>query len=84
MEKKLVGGVEHFYPKINVAVVKLKGSIKAGDRILIEGATTNLEQAVTSMQIHHKNAEKAKKGDAIGLKVNDRVREGDKVYIITE
>ena len=84
MEKKLVGEVKHFFVKIKVAVVELSGKLKVGDKILIEGATTSLEQEVSSMQIEHKEVKEAKKGDAVGMKVNDRVREGDKVYIISE
>jgi hypothetical protein len=34
------------------------------------------------MQIEHKNIEKAKKGDSIGLKVAGIVRENDAVYRI--
>lgn len=79
-EKKPVGEVTHFFTNINVAVIKLSGTLKAGEKILIEGATTNLEQAADSMQIEHKEVKEAKKGDSIGLKVKDRVREGDKVY----
>jgi putative protease len=83
-DKKLIGEVTHFFTNINVAVVKLAGKIKVGEKILIEGATTNLEQTVESMQIQHKTVKEAKKGESIGLKVSDRVREGDKVYTVTE
>ncbi len=54
--------------------------MKEGEKILIEGATTNFEQTADSMQIEHKAVKEAKKGDSIGLKVKNRVREGDKVY----
>ena len=77
-----VGRVTHFYPKISVAIVELKASLNIGDKILIKGATTNFEQTVESMQIEHKNIERAEAGQIIGLKVKDRVRENDKVYKI--
>jgi putative protease len=79
-DKKPVGEITHFFTNINVAVIKLSGTLKAGEKILIEGATTNFEQAADSMQIEHKEVKEAKKGDSIGLKVKERVREGDKVY----
>ncbi len=79
-EKKPVGEVTHFFTNINVAVIKLSDKLKKGEKILIEGATTNFEQAIDSMQIEHKEVKEAKKGDSVGLKVKDRVREGDKVY----
>jgi len=77
-----VGRVTHFYPKISVAIVELKASLNIGDKILIKGATTNFEQIVESMQIEHKNIERAEAGQIIGLKVKERVRENDKVYRI--
>ena len=83
-EKKLVGKVSHFFTNISVAVVELEDELKPGDKILIEGATTNFEQDASSMQIDRKPVEKAGAGQSIGLKVKDRVREGDKVYKITE
>lgn len=83
MAKKKAGKVTHFFSKINVAVVSLKSGLEVGDKILIEGAHTSFEQKVGSMQIEHKKIDKAKKGQAIGLKVKDRVREGDSVYLVT-
>ena len=77
-----VGRVTHFYPKISVAIVELKASLNIGDKILIKGATTNFEQTVESMQIEHKNIERAEAGQIVGLKVKERVRENDKVYRI--
>lgn len=79
-EKKLVGKVTHYFTKISVAVVELTDELKIGDRISIEGHTTNFQQIVTSMQIEHQNVEKAGPGQSIGLKVEQRVREGDLVY----
>ena len=79
-EKKLVGKISHYFTKIGVAVIELTDKLSVGDEISIEGASTNFTQKVDSMQIEHKNIEKAKKGDSIGMKVKDRVREGDSVY----
>lgn len=79
-EKKLVGKVSHYFTKIGVAIIELTAELSVGDEILIEGASTNFKQTVDSMQIEHKNIEKAKAGDSIGLKLKDRAREGDSVY----
>jgi putative protease len=78
--EKLIGRVAHFFTSINVGVIELKGRLKVGDEIRIKGATTDLTQKVGSMQIDRKPVESAGKGDSIGLKVADRVREGDKVF----
>lgn len=79
-EKKLVGKVTHYYTKIGVAVVELSDTLSVGDTISIEGATTNVQQTVDSMQIEHENVASAKAGDSVGLKVADRTRPGDNVY----
>jgi putative protease len=75
-----VGRVTHFFTKISVAVVELKAPLAVGDRIVIKGPTTDFEQVVDSMQIEHKNVQRAEAGQSIGLKVNQRVREKDVVY----
>lgn len=83
-EKKQVGTVRHFFTKISVAVVDLTGDLAVGDPISIEGKTgTNLQQRVASMQIEGQNIQAAKKGQSIGMKMNDRVKDGDIVYKLT-
>jgi len=78
-----VGYVEHYFSKIGVAAIKItNGNLKVGDKIRIRGATTDFEQIVESMEINKQKIEEAKPGDEIGVKVIDRVREGDKVYKI--
>ena len=81
-ERKLVGKVVNYFTKIGVAIIELNDSLAVGDRISVEGATTNLQQTVESMQIEHKAVEKARKGDSVGLKIVDRCRKGDSVYKI--
>lgn len=86
-EKKLFAGeVIKFYPKISVAEVKIiDNPIKIGDTIHIIGKKTGVvRQQVKSMQIDGKNITETKRGDLIGLKTEDRVRPGDKVYLIKE
>jgi translation elongation factor EF-1alpha len=75
-----VGRVTHFFTKIGVAVVELTVPLAVGDRIVIKGPTTDVEQVVESMQIEHENIERAEAGQSIGLKVEQRVRETDIVY----
>lgn len=82
MEEKLIGKITHYFGKIQVAIIELKGGLKAGDKIHIKGHSTDFKQEVASMQIDHVNVEKAKKGDAIGIKVDQKVREEDEVYLI--
>jgi phage terminase small subunit len=75
-----IGRITHFFPKISVAVIELEKALEVGDTIAVKGPTTDFEQKVDSMQIEHKNVEKAEAGQSIGLKVAERVRETDVVY----
>jgi putative protease len=80
LDKKRVGKIAHFLNKISVAVVNVEATIKKGDTISIEGPNTNFKQKVESMQIDKKDVAEAKKGQAIGLKVAEKVKENDVVY----
>ncbi len=75
-----VGRITHFFSKISVAVVELTAPLAVGDHIAIKGPTTDFEQVVESMQIEHKNVQRAEAGQSVGLKVTQRVRERDIVY----
>lgn len=83
MEKKPIGKIAHYFTKIGVAVIDLSDEVKVGDRISIEGATTNFEQVIDSMEIEHKKVQSATAGQSIGLKVSGRVRQEDLVYKVS-
>lgn len=76
----LVGKVSHYYSQIGVGIVKMEGTLKVGDQIKVKGYSTEFDQTIDSIQIDHKEVESADKGDIIGMKVNDKVREGDEVF----
>ncbi len=80
MEEKEVGRVTHYFSKISVAAIELTDTLAVGDTIHIQGHTTDFTQTVESIQIEHESVEQAEAGQAIGIKVKDRVREHDKVY----
>ena len=80
-EGKLIGKVVHYFSKIKVAVVDLSNTLSVGDSIrIVGGEDTDFNQTVKSMETEHEKVEKAKKGDSVGLKVKEKVREGYKVY----
>lgn len=80
IEKKKVGEITHYFTDIDVGVIELSGNLSVGDEISIEGATTDLTQKVESMEIDREKVEEAGPGDAVGIKVEGRVREGDLVF----
>ena len=81
---KKVGTVTHYYGHIGVAIIALTGKLSKGDKVKFEGGKTEFEQTVESMQIEHKEIDSAKKGDVIGMKVNEKVGEGADVYLVEE
>lgn len=82
MAEKKIGTITHFFDKISVGIIKLDDKLKVGDKVKIQGSTTNFEQEITEMQIEHEKIEEAKKGQEVGVKTNEEVREGDNVFLL--
>ena len=81
MAEQEIGVVSHYFDKIEVAAIRLtKGALKGGDRIHIQGHSTDFQQTVASIQIEHETVTEAKAGDEIGIKVDQRVHQHDKVF----
>jgi len=78
-----VGEDVTFFAKPMVAGIKItEGSLSVGDKISIEGHTTNVQQTVDSMQVEHDSVQTAEAGQEIGMKVSDRVRPHNVVYTV--
>ncbi len=83
--EKLAGIITHYFGKINVAVLKVTdGEFKTGETIHIKGKHSDFVQTIGSMQVEHKSVEIAKKGDEVGLKVDQPAHEHDEVYLVTD
>jgi len=80
MEGEKIGEVTHFYNRICVGVIELSGDIKLGDMIHFLGSATDFNQEVKSLQIEHEQVQDAGAGMEVALKVERRVRKGDKVF----
>ncbi len=80
MEEKLIGEVTHYYGKLGVAIVKFKRDVGVGETVHFKGASTDFSQKIDSLQYDHKAIDTAKKGEEVGVKVKDKVREGDEVF----
>jgi putative protease len=81
MEEKQIGIVSSYFSKVGVAAIKLSGKLKTGDKVHIKGATTDFEVGIKEIQIDRKPVKEAKKGDHIGIKVPEKVRPNDKVFL---
>jgi putative protease len=79
-EGELIGKVSHYFDRAGVAILELAGTLKVGDTIRIVGGGKDFTQVVDSMEVEHQKIQSAKKGDSLGLKVSQEVKEGYKVY----
>jgi putative protease len=82
MADKKIGTITHLFDRIGVGIIKLDGKLKVGDKVRIQGGTTNFEQEISEIQLEHKSIPEGKKGQEVGVKVKEKVREGDSVYIL--
>lgn len=77
----MVGKVVHYYDKIGVAIIRLEKTLKANDRVKFVKGDNEFEQIVESMQIEHAQIPQGKKGDEVGVKVEQPTKEGTLVYL---
>lgn len=85
MERTKVGEVFKYYAKPKVAAIRLTdGPLRVGDRIQIQGFTTDLTISVDSMEIENRRVEEASVGQEIGVLLGGRARPGDRVYRLVE
>ncbi|MBI3638468.1 translation elongation factor-like protein [Candidatus Wolfebacteria bacterium] len=79
-EQKPIGEITHYYGHLGVAIIKFKKEVSIGDMIHFKGPHIDFIQKISSMQFDHKEIEKAKKGQIVGIKVKEKVHESDGVY----
>ncbi len=83
VKREAVGIVTNYYSKRSAAAVKLlEQGLNIGDRIIIEGNTTCLEQDVRSIIHEGESVNNIEKGNEIGLAVKDTVRKNDRLFRI--
>lgn len=81
-DEKPIGKVSGYFSHVGVAAIKLSSGLKVGDKVRIKGHTTDFEVKIGSMQIEKNSVKAAKKGDHIGIKVHEKVRPSDKVFLV--
>jgi hypothetical protein len=81
--EEAIGTVTHYYSHLGVAIVQINNNrLKTGDRIHIQGHTTDFTQPVESMELEHQHIDQAATGQVVGLRVKDEARVHDIVYLI--
>ena len=84
MGERLIGEVSHYFGRPGVAALTLTGGpVAIGDVIHVKGATSDFTQTVDSLQIEHESVSEAGIGDQVGIKVGERARINDSVYVVT-
>lgn len=83
-EKVHIGVVNHYFPKAQVAEIKVQaGSFQIGDQLTINGPTTGVVKAEVKMIMKDNRAiDKADKTDTVTIPLDQIVRDNDKVYLI--
>jgi len=84
-EKKVyVGKCWKYFPKIGVAEFLVENEdLHVGDKILVTGNTTGaLIQTCEEIRFDLKPVETATRGQHVSIKVNERVRPSDKLYVL--
>lgn len=71
MEEKAIGVVVGYFARIGVAAIRIKGH------------STDIEEEIESMQVKHENVQAVGAGTDVGIKVRERVREHDVIYLLT-
>lgn len=80
-----IGKVTHYYDKIQVAVVEVANQpLKVGDTVKISGHDNEFTQKITSLQVEHKQLDQVKSGESCGMKVDQAVKAGDVLYLVTK
>ncbi len=81
-KERAVGTVREYFRKVGVAAVQIiRGKIRVGDTLKFYGHTTDFVQRVESIQENLQPIMEASEGDFVGIKVDQRVREGDLVFL---
>lgn len=78
-----IGEVTHFFGKISVAVLNLSNDLKVGDSVHFLGRNTDFQQEIQSMQVEHQEVTEVSAGDDVAVKVSQRVRKGDSVFLLS-
>ncbi len=81
--KEFVGRVRNYYQKIQVAEIQVQSHpFSVGDEIMFQGENTGVVRVeVNSIEVEHERVQDAGKGTRVAVRVDDRVRVNDEVYV---
>jgi putative protease len=80
MAGKKIGKVVHYYDKIGVAIIDLNDTLRLGDQVTFKKGAEETPATIESIQIERTDVDTAKKGDVVGVKVDEPLKEGTEVF----
>lgn len=81
-KKHFVGRVIHYFPKAQVAAIKLVSELKIGDEVVVIGEKTGVVKSkIERIEIHNKEISYGKKGQEVGVKIPN-IKKNDQVYVL--
>ncbi|MEK7544405.1 MAG: hypothetical protein AAB557_06040 [Patescibacteria group bacterium] len=79
-----IGKVTHYYDKISVAVITVMNQpLKVGDTVKISGHDNEFIQTIQSLQMEHNQMTSVPVGETCGVRVDQSVKSGDVLYLVT-
>lgn len=81
-KKILLGKVTNYFTNLQVAECKIESfDLQVGDELLIQGPTTGtIQTKVSEIRVDLQPVEKVEKGGVCSVRVEEKLRRGDKVY----
>lgn len=80
--KKEIGIVIHYFNNIGVAIIELSGTLRVNDEISVEGGEKEFVEKINSMEMEKVKIKEAFSGDVVGIKLEEKVKKGYKIYKI--
>jgi len=77
-----VGKVLNYSGDTKTATIELTGELRVKNEIRIASKKIDLTQIVEAIQVGQESVEIAEAGQSVSIKVNDEVRNGDKVFTV--
>ena len=81
IQKKKIGIVKNYYPKVNASLIKINKEIKKNDKITIKGKTSNFSQTITELRDEEGNIIKTAENQYVTIPVLEKVRKNDQILI---
>lgn len=79
-KEKEIGVVSNYFEHVGAASIKLFSGLKVGDKIKVKGGEVEFEQEVKQMQLERMDVKSGKKGEEVGIMLDQKVRKGYKVF----